>query len=507
MKILNKEQIQQADAYTIANEPVKSIDLMERASGAFVDIFSSFFEADNPVKVFAGKGNNGGDGLAISRLLLDRGYDVTTYVVQFTEKASDDFQTNRKRLEEYQQADLVDLYEDTALPGFHEDEVAIDAMWGSGLTRPIEGFARNIIQAINDSLCYVVAVDIPSGVYCDAINPDHLKIRASYTYTFQVPKLAFFFPENQDYTGEFKVLNIGLEQHFIADQSTPYHFTTQKEAQALLKRRKKFQHKGHFGHAMVMAGSYGKIGAALISAKACLRAGSGLLTVYTPACGYEPVQGALPEAMVKTDLHHDIISDLPDNLESLDVIGIGPGIGQDQQTLNAFTRLLETWQGKMVFDADALNLLAQQPQLMDKLPEQVILTPHPGEFARLKGKSEHSVAQLEQLKALAEEKQLVVILKGAHSAVGLPNGEVYFNEPGNPGMATAGCGDALTGILTALLGQGYDPAEAAILGVYLHGLAGDYASSEKGHEGLITSDLISHIPEAYKALYKKTKIE
>ena len=326
MKILNKDQIQQADAYTIENEPIQSIDLMERASRAFTDTFVSRFHPETPVKVFAGKGNNGGDGLAISRMLLDRGYPVTVYVVQFTDKASDDFENNLSRLKQYQQVQMVDLYKSSELPDLNKGDVAIDAMWGSGLSRPIEGFARNIIQAINDSLCHVVAVDIPSGVYCDAINDDDAKVRADYTYTFQLPKLAFFLPENQDYTGEFKILDIGLDQQFIAEQSTSYHFTTQGNVQALIKKRKKFQHKGHFGHAMIMAGAYGKVGAALITAKACLRAGSGLLTVYTPACGYQPVQSAFPEAMVKTDLNNEIISDLPNNLKSHDVIGIGPGM-------------------------------------------------------------------------------------------------------------------------------------------------------------------------------------
>ncbi len=505
MKILNKDQIKAADAHTIENEPVKSIDLMERASRAFTNAFGERFHPDTPVKVLAGKGNNGGDGLAISRMLLDKGYQVATYIVQFTDKASEDFQTNRNRLEQYQQAYITDIYENSNLPEFSNKEVVIDAMWGSGLTRPIEGFARNIISSVNQADCRVVAVDMPSGVYCDDLNEDEAKIQADYTFTFQIPKLAFFFPENQDYVGEFKVLDIGLDQDFINNQDSPHIFITQNETKNLLKKRKKFQHKGHFGHALLIAGSYGKIGASIISAESCLRAGSGLLTVYTPACGYLPVQAAFPEAMVKTDLNHDIISVLPNSLQTFDTVGIGPGIGLDQQTIEAFKDLLQNWNKKLVLDADALNILAQNPELFKNLPANTILTPHPGEFRRLKGESENSVERLEKLKALSKETNTIVVLKGGHSAVALPGGQVLFNATGNPGMATAGCGDALTGILTSLLGQGFEASQAAMLGVYLHGLAGDMAACEKGMEALLVKDLINHLPEAYKTLHNEPK--
>ena len=504
MKILDKEQIRQADTYTIENESIKSIDLMERASRAFVHQFVGRFHPDTPVKVFAGKGNNGGDGLAIARLLLNHGYRVTAYVVQFTDKASQDFQVNRSRLEKMNAGHIIDLYEHTELPVLNAGEVVIDAMWGSGLDRPIKGFARNVIQMINESDAHLVAVDIPSGVYCDGINDDEVKIRADYTYTFQLPKLAFFLPEEQDYTGEFKILDIGLDQEFINYRDTPYYFVNQTLAKPFLKKRKKFQHKGHFGHSLVMAGAYGKIGAAVIMAKACLRSGSGLLTVYTPACGYQPVQTAFPEAMVLSDINHDIISTIPDTTP-FDVIGIGPGIGQDQQTVQAFEKLLDVWKGKMVLDADALNILSEQKSLWQKLPKQAILTPHPGEFDRLTGNSKDSLERLDKLKNLSKDTDTVVVLKGAHTAIAVPSGKVYFNSTGHPGMATAGCGDALTGIITGLSAQGYEPEQAAVFGVYLHGLAGDLAGCDKGMEGLITRDLIEHLPDAYKQLHSEPK--
>ena len=505
MKILNKEQIQKTDTHTIENEPIKSVDLMERASRAFTHQFGEYFAPDTPVKVFAGKGNNGGDGLAIARLLLDRGYPVTVYLVQYTNKASEDFQVNAERLEQYEQVEIHDLYENTPLPELTAADVVIDAMWGSGLDRPIEGFARQVIEGINASPCSVVAVDIPSGVYCDAINEDPAKVHADYTFTFQLPKRTFFFPENQDTVGEFKILDIGLDQHFIEKQPTAYYWTNPETLQPWLKPRKQFQHKGHFGHTLIIAGSYGKIGASIISGRSCLKAGTGLLTIFTAGCGYQPVQTALPEAMVKTSISHDLISSLPDPLSDYDAIGIGPGIGQDPQTIETVSDLLKSGSENLVLDADALNILAQKPELFEYLSGKAILTPHPGEFARLKGRSANSEEQLEKLKALATETGSPVVLKGRHTAIALPDGNVWFNMTGNPGMATAGSGDVLTGILASLLGQGYSAEKAAILGVYLHGLAGDIANLEEGDEGLIASNLINQIPVAFQQLHKRPK--
>jgi len=505
MKILNKNQIQAADAYTIEHEPVKSIDLMERASRAFTEAFTARFHPDKPVTVFAGKGNNGGDGLAIARLLLEKGYNVSVCIVHYTDKASVDFEANHQRLQAFPGVAIAHIDDDTPIPEPDAETVVIDALWGSGLSRPIEGFARQVIQRINDSEALVAAVDIPSGVYCDDLNMDEAKVKADYTYTFQCPKLAFFCPENQPYTGKFQVLDIGLDQQFIQEQETPYHFTRQAQAEAILKPRSTFEHKGDFGHALIIAGGYGKVGAAIISSEAGLKVGSGLLTAYIPACGYAPMQTALPEVMVKTDPDDGKITQLPAELDSHQAIGIGPGIGRDKATAEALIKLFNQTRHRLVLDADALNLLSEHNNLWQQLPSGAILTPHPGEFARLIGKRENSMQRLEKLRDLARTINGVVVLKGAFTAVALPDGSVHFNSTGNPGMATAGSGDALTGVLTGLSAQGYEPAEAALLGVYLHGLAGDMAACEKGMEGLMARDLTAHLSAAFKTCYQEPK--
>ncbi len=502
MKILNKQQIQQADGYTIENEPIASIDLMERASTEFVNSFTKKFRTAHRVVVFAGKGNNGGDGLAISRLLLEWDYEVVTYVVNFTQKVSEDFQENRNHLTQMPKASVVDLWGIQDLPEIKDTDVVIDAVLGSGLSRPIEGFTRELVFKINNSLAYTVAVDIPSGLFCDAYNADEAIIQADYTLTFQMPKYAFLMPESQHYTGKFEVLDIGLSAEFLELAETFNFFINEGSVLPLLKLRNKFDHKGTFGHALIIAGSYGKIGAAKMAANACLSSGAGLVSAYVPACGYAPLQTSLPEVMVMTDQDQTIWSEPPE-AQMFDVYGIGPGLGREAFTLDAFRKLLESQPKPCVIDADGINMMADEPALQGKIPPYSILTPHPGEFARLAGKASNGYERVEQLRAMSHKLNSVIVLKGGHSAVGLPNGEVHFNSTGNPGMATGGSGDVLTGLLTGLLSQGYEADQAAILGTYVHGLAGDQAACKKGFEGLIASDIIEHLPEAFKQLHLK----
>lgn len=504
MKILSKQQIQQADAYTIENEPIASIDLMERASAEFVHSFVKKFRTDHRVVVFAGKGNNGGDGLAISRLLLECDYEVVTYVVHFTDKASEDFQENRDHLTRILKASVIDLWDAEDLPEIHDSDVVIDAMLGSGLSRPIEGFTRELILKLNNSKAYKVAVDIPSGLFCDNYNEDEAIIQADDTYTFQMPKYSFLMPDNQLYTGTFKVLDIGLSAEYLEAAETSNFYIDEASVLPLLKLRHKFDHKGKFGHSLIIAGSYGKMGAAKMAANACLRAGAGLVSAYVPACGYTSLQTSLSEVMVMTDPDHKKWSKAPD-AQMFDVYGIGPGLGREAITLDALSKLLESQPKPCVIDADGINMMSDEPALQAKIPPHSILTPHPGEFARLAGKASSGYERIEQLRTMSHQLNSVIVLKGGHSAVGLPNGEVHFNSTGNPGMATGGSGDVLTGVLTGLLSQGYEADEAAILGTYVHGLAGDQAACKKGIEGLIATDIIEHLPEAFKQLHLKRK--
>ncbi|MCF0073115.1 NAD(P)H-hydrate dehydratase [Dyadobacter sp. CY261] len=491
MKIFNVEQIRAMDAYTIGHEPIASIDLMERASQAFVRWFCNQYVNTRPIAVFCGKGNNGGDGLAIARILSGCGYDVQVFIVEYSMNASDDFRLNLSRLGNH--LTPRPIHSESDLPQLSKQVVCIDALLGSGLSRPVDGLLGLAIKYLNNLSCKLVSVDIASGLYTDRPNSDSdTIIKPRYTVTFQLPKLAFLLPQNAEYVGEWHVVDIGLNADYITNTSTPFHFTDKFEAEKRIKPRQKFSHKGTFGHAVLIAGSFGKIGAAVLSGKACLRSGVGLLTMHVPACGYEIMQISIPEAMTTVDEAEKYISKVPD-LSSATAIGIGPGLGQDNATVKALEKVLEQAKVPLIIDADALNILSTNRQLLYKLPENTILTPHPKEFQRLAGESSNEYERLEKARAFAARYKVIICLKGANTAVVLPNGEVHFNSTGNPGMATGGTGDVLTGIITSLLAQKYTPADAAILGVYQHGLAGDRAAGARGQTALIASDVVEHL--------------
>ncbi|WP_031525582.1 bifunctional ADP-dependent NAD(P)H-hydrate dehydratase/NAD(P)H-hydrate epimerase [Dyadobacter crusticola] len=491
MKILGAEQIRALDKHTIQNEPVSSLDLMERASAAFVNWFCSEYVNTRPVSVFCGKGNNGGDGLAIARLLSQRSYDVQVVIVEYTDKSSEDFQANLIRLQDQ----LTPVYIHSAIdfPVISAKAVCIDALLGSGLSRPVEGLLAEIITRINALPNRVVAVDLASGLYTDQSNAkEEVIIEPDFTVTFQLPKFSFLFPQNVAFTGAWHVVDIGLNQEFINQAESPYFFTDQQAAETLVKPRGKFSHKGTYGHALLLAGSFGKMGAAVLSGKACLRSGVGLLTMHSPLCGYEIIQISIPEAMVLADQAQNHLSNLPE-LSSYSAVGIGPGVGQESDTAKVLEQLLEEVRVPLVIDADALNILSTNRELLNKLPENTILTPHPKEFQRLAGDSENEFDRLELGRDFAAKHKVIVCLKGANTAVILPNREVHFNSTGNPGMATGGTGDVLTGIILSLLAQKYKPHEAAIFGVYQHGLAGDKAAAQRGQSALIASDLVESL--------------
>lgn len=488
MKILNVEQIRSLDAYTIKNEPISSIDLMERASQAFVRWLCNQFVNTRPVCVFCGKGNNGGDGLAIARILSERSYDVQVYVIGYSPVASADFKTNLDRLENHLQPLYINSIDN--FPVLGQNVICIDALLGSGLSRPAAGLLAEVIDRLNDLPNKLVSVDIASGLYADKANgKEDPIIEPDFTVSFQLPKLAFFLPQNAKYVADWHVVDIQLSEDFIRNADTQWFFTDKQTAEDLIRPREKFSHKGTYGHAVLIAGSYGKMGAAVLSAKACLRSGVGLLTVHAPECGYGIMQISTPEAMVSVDENRKYISQLPD-LESASAIGVGPGLGQDTLTVNVLEKLLKTVKAPLIIDADALNILSQNRELLYKLPENTILTPHPKEFQRLAGDSADEYNRLEIGKEFAKKYKVIICLKGANTAVIFPNGEVHFNSTGNAGMATGGTGDVLTGIITSMLAQKYTPENAAILGVYQHGLAGDRAADLKGQSALIASDVI-----------------
>ena len=500
MKILSTQQTREADAYTISNEPILSIDLMERASKAFVDWFVQKFPLpkNEMVSVICGKGNNGGDGMSIARQLVDKSYDVAVFVLDLSDKKTDDFKTNLERVHQLKDLGKISLnYVQSVdeMPVFGEEEILIDAILGSGLSRPVVDEMAEILSFLNECSNTMIAVDIPTGVFSDMPTTGTC-IEADYTFAFEFPKLSFFFPENYHCVGNFVYESIGLNQKFIESADSPYFYLTANLVKQIYKRRDKFAHKGVFGHALLIMGSYGKMGAAILATKACLRAGVGLVTVHVPTCGYEVMQTSVPEAMVSLDEDRFIFTKVYD-LQKYTTIAIGCGLSTKNRTRNALCYLLKHMDKPTVLDADALNILGQSPDWFEYIPKGSILTPHPKEFERMFGRASDNFERNQLQRSKAQEFGVYIILKGANTCIATPDGTCYFNSTGNPGMGTAGSGDVLTGILAGLLAQEYNPLEACLLGVYIHGLAGDIAAAEQSEESLTSGDLVRYLGKSF----------
>lgn len=499
MKILKAEQVRSWDQYTIEHEPIASIDLMERAATKCFEWLDDNGWFVHSFVIFCGKGNNGGDGLAIARMLADRGCKVSVYILEFGHKGTEDFQINLERLHQYPAIDIHFIQEGNSFHVLSQETVIIDALFGSGLTRPLEGFTADLVDHINNSGCAVIAIDIPSGMSVDQSSKGNKIVKANYTLSFQCYKLAFLVAENAAFIGEVVILDIGLKQEFLSTPDTNFELVDKPIIRSIYKPRNRFAHKGNFGHALLIAGSYGKIGAAVLAAKACLRSGVGLLNCFVPKCGYDILQTAVPEAMVLTDANPSIITKIDEDVLKYNSIGIGPGIGTASETRNAVKELLSVCNKSIVLDADALNGLSMEKTL-PPLPQGSILTPHPKEFERLFGKSKNDFERIEKALENAKLLNCLIVLKGHHTFIATPSGKGYFNNTGNAGMATAGSGDVLTGMITSLLSQGYSSADASILAVYLHGLAGDIAANEFSKEAMIAGDIIDSIGKAFKQL-------
>lgn len=505
MKILDSEQVKKLDAYTIKNEPILSISLMERAAKVCSGWVIDKYPVNTPVSVFVGPGNNGGDGLAIARMLADKGFDVNVYICG--NKLSNDSLINYERLLIQKLTFIKFIIASEDFPRLKSNELIIDALFGAGLTRPLTGLFNDIIQFINRSSAKVIAIDIPSGFFSkdnselvSALDGGFVNvIRADHTLTLELPFLSFLFPDAQHHVGKLHILPIGLSKTYLNEIETDYQYIDFEMAQGLLKKRGKFEHKGHFGHALIIAGSYGKMGAAILASKACLMAGAGLLTVHVPVTGYEIMQTAVPEAMVCIDESETRFCKTEEQ-GNYTTIGIGPGLGTRKSIANLLDSLLKNAEKPIVLDADALNIMAENQEMLNNLPPNSILTPHPGEFRRLVGAWDSYYKRLQMQIGFAKKYKVFLILKGANTSIATPNGKCYFNSSGNPGMATAGSGDVLTGIITSLLAQGYTPENASILGVYLHGLSGDLAEGALGQQAMIAGDIIGNLGLAYKEL-------
>ena len=475
---------------------------MERAAGRCAEWLKQKPWQHRPFFIFCGKGNNGGDGLAIGRLLLTAGYRVLFYILEAGKIGSDDFQTNLQRLHKLPAVSFYFLQGEDVFPNLPEGAVVIDALFGSGLNKPLEGLAAKLVEHINRSGATVVSIDLPSGLFMEESSLGKAVVNADYTLTFQCFKLALLVQENAPFIGDVQVLDIALHPSFLEQINTPLQLLDEKEIKTIFRPRNRFSHKGSFGHALLVGGSYGKIGAMVLATKACLQSGAGLTTSLVPRCGYVILQSTAPEAMALADEEEDYLTSLPDEIDRFSAIGIGPGMGTKPETQKLLSYLIRRYQKPVVLDADALNCIAKNKELLSQLSSHSILTPHPKEFDRLFGHHSSDFDRIKTAKEKAAKYNIIIILKGHHSFIASPSGQHFFNSTGNAGMAKGGSGDVLTGILTSLLAQGYSPTEAAQLGVYLHGWAGDLASLNFSMEAMLPGDLISCLSSVFLALSK-----
>ncbi|WP_026838426.1 NAD(P)H-hydrate dehydratase [Gillisia sp. JM1] len=503
MKIFDIEQLAKADKVTIEKQKISSTELMERAATlVFNDIHSKLNGAQIPIKIFCGIGNNGGDGLVIGRLLLEHGYQVIAYVVNYSNKRSQDFLLNYDRIKEVSNNWPSAIKGEDDFPEISEKDFIIDAIFGIGLNRPLEDWVGKLVQHINRSKAFIVAIDMPSGMFADKMpNENRPAIKANVTITFQTPKLIFFLPQAAEYIGDMQVIDIGLDREYLAKTAVNKQLINKPEAQLLYKPRINFAHKGDYGHVLIIGGSYGKIGSISLTAKATLKTGAGMVTIFSPKCGYQILQSILPEAMVITDENEETLSNIEFDL-SPDVICFGMGAGTSKETTAAFKDLLINTKKPMVIDADGINILSKEKELIKELPENTVLTPHPGELERLIGKWEDDFDKLEKVKKFSKKHKLIVVIKGAHTITVFKD-DLYINNTGNPGMATAGSGDVLSGVITSLISQQYEPLIAAVFGVYLHGKTGDILAEEMSYEGLIAGDIADSIGRSFLDLFKK----
>ncbi|MDD4778652.1 MAG: NAD(P)H-hydrate dehydratase [Fermentimonas sp.] len=499
MKILTSQQIRNVDADTIKREAISSLELMKRASTAFYKWFiEKYSNKHTSVLLFSGVGNNGGDGLVIARLLHKSGYNVKVYVVEYNNRYSEDCVHNLRRARA-ENISITKITDESKIPDISKYDVIIDGIFGTGLSREVTGIAESVIKRINESGITVFSIDVPSGLFLE--KKTTFAVKATETVTFQIPKLALFLPENYIYTGNVTIIDIGLNEQAISEIESNIYFTEKQDIRNLLKPLSKFAHKGTEGHALIIGGSLGKCGSVCLSAKAALKTGCGLVTAYLPKCGIEVIQTNFPEAMAIEDMGEKYITSIDYEMKP-DAIGLGMGMGQNEETQKAlyeFLNLKNT--SPLVVDADGLNILAKNRNWLKLLKSNTILTPHPGELSRLIGEWSNDYEKIEKTKLFAEEYNLIIVVKGAYTLI-IDSENIYVNSTGTPALATAGSGDVLTGMITSLLAQGYKPIDAARTGVFLHGMTSNLTMQTIHPRSFIASDIIENIGNAYFSLEK-----
>lgn len=503
MKIFTAQQLHEADQITQKNQQITSLELMERASTKiFEEINNRLNGAEIKIKVFCGIGNNGGDGLVVARKLMEQGYQVDVYVVNYSDKRSDGFLANYRVVKEETKSRPVLLKSEEDFPEIKSNDFVIDAIFGIGLNRPLVGWVQKLITRINDSKAFKVAIDMPSGMLADGVIEDQPIVEANYTLTFQAPKLAFFLPETASYAGNVQIIDIGIDRKYLAETSAKAILIGKEQAVSLYQPRSKFTHKGDYGHAYIVGGSYGMMGSVVLSSKAALRTGVGKLTSVIPQCGYDILQTSLPEAMVNVVPHDIHLVETQLELKEGDIIGFGMGAGTHEKSIELLTSLLHQVKTPMLIDADGLNMLSKHPELLELIPEKSVLTPHPKELERLIGSWNNDFEKLDKVQEFSKKYKVTIVVKGSYTMT-ISSDNIYINTTGNPGMATAGSGDVLSGVITGLLAQGYDPAIAAVFGVYIHAQAGDMVIADSVPDALIAGDIIEYLGKAIRSLFEK----
>lgn len=496
MKIFSAAQIRRCEEATLQNDGITSVELMRRAADACAQHLMRNYPGLRTFYIFAGTGNNGGDGLATAEILTSHGFPCTVFTDGSSGRCSQEFKFYLARLRKNSRVRIAGFSQAESTV-FKENALFIDALFGTGMNRKIEGHSAEMVRLLNNSASTTIAIDIPSGLFADHILPaDFPVVRADETMSFQFYKKSFLHPETAVFCGKISILDIGLSTAFIAEEQTSFATESLRAVQKIYHPRLDFSHKGTYGKTLIVAGSYGKMGAAVLATMAALRAGSGITNILAPKCGYEILQTRCPEAMFVAGGSEEIteIMAAPD-----ETVAIGPGLGTSELTRCALVKFLQSQDKAVILDADALNIL-DDPELLKLVPENSILTPHPKEFDRLFGTSENSFDRLDVAVTMAKEMNCIIVLKDHHTQIIFPNGNVTYNCTGNSGMAKGGSGDALLGILGALKAQRYSSEEAALLGVWLHGKAGDIAAEKYSKEAMLPTDLIMELGNAFKTL-------
>lgn len=508
MKIFPSEIIHEIDAATCEAQGISSIELMERAASAVSCEIISRFRPNQRIVVMAGPGNNGGDALAVARMLFEQGYKkVEVFLFNVVGKISKDCMEEKNKLQEVEGIDFTEVKKDFQPPYLSDSDVVVDGLFGSGLRGPLQKGFLTLVRYINDSGAYVVSIDVPSGLsgeWNENVSRRDM-IHANLTLAFQYPRLSFFFEENEEIIGDWRLLDIDLDESKAKEIPVDFMLVESRNFRPLLKDRNKFSSKRDFGSALIFAGSAGMSGAATMSARGCLRSGAGLATVHGAKISMSVVQASVPEAMFEPDRNDLYISDMTVH-HNHQAVAVGPGIGTHDKTIDALESLLKNYKKPLILDADALNCIARRPQLLSLIPHHSVITPHAREFDHLFGTHATSESRLRKAIEMSKFYNIIIVLKGHYTATIRPTGRVYFNSTGNPGMATAGSGDVLTGVIAAFMAQGFRPEQAATIGVFVHGLAGDIAVEEYGEYGLLATDIADNCGKAISMIKGKDHI-